>query len=117
MSVWTHVAAIVRVDALRIPGFRDPNVANHFSRVPMGSEGGLTVEVVTNPDTSHMSAYTVAIFGDLRDYHESQSIIDWLNERCNALPDRGGFVRQASAEVWTEGQEPVLWRYKDPKDS
>lgn len=129
MSVWTHVAGVIRVDDIRmkdnLPDFdkligkeclfessiniwRDmENNPNDY--MPCGSEGTLQKSVWINPEKSDMAAYTISIFGDLRDYEEPQPIIDWFIKVC----DRFGWIRQATITVETEGQETLNYVYKN----
>lgn len=135
MSSWTHVAAIVRVDAFRI--FDDdiaPNWDAIFGKeclyrasrekwddamehpdkyLPMGSEGSLRKTVWTNPDLSHADAYTVSIFGDLRDYDSPETIIEWFKKIINSdVID----VRQACITV-TNYYSSMTWGYNFGKES
>ena len=129
MSVWTHVAGVIRVDDIRfdnyLPNFdkivgkeclfesseniwRDmENNPNDY--MPYGSEGTLQKSVWINPNKSDMAAYTISIFGDLRDYEEPQPIIDWFIKVC----DRFKCIRQAVITVETEGQETLNYVYKN----
>lgn len=69
MSVWTHVAGVIRVDCIRCiceqPEF---NKIFDACNIPMGSEGPLDFRVIENPEKDSLAAYTVVIFGDLRDF-------------------------------------------------
>lgn len=129
MSIWTHVAGVIRVDDISfdnyLPNFdkivgkeclfesseniwRDmENNPNDY--MPCGSEGTLQKSVWVNPDKSDIAAYTISVFGDLRDYKEPQSIIDWFIKVC----DKCGWIRQAVITVETEGLESVTWTWKD----
>lgn len=129
MSVWTHVAGIIRVDDIRMEDnlpdfdkligkeclFESPNeiwddcIKNPNDYMPCGSEGTLQKSVWINPEKSDMAAYTISIFGDLRDYEEPQPIIDWFIKVC----DRCGWIRQATITVETEGQETLNYVYKN----
>ena len=126
MSNWTHVAAIARIDDLRfdesIPDFeeifgrtlnhKDPlskweEAREHPEKfLPMGSEGSLNMSVWVNPDESCVAAYTVSIFGDLRDHDSPQEIVDWFT---NKIRDDNLMVRNACivAENWLCGS--VFW--------
>lgn len=75
----------------------------------MGGEGTLRCELWRNPDTHHMAAYTVMIFGDLRDYDTPQEIIDWFKKKVAKIP----MVRQAVITVELEGATPLTWNYAD----
>lgn len=122
MSNWTHVAAIARIDDLRfdesIPDFEeifgrtldseDPlskweEAREHPEKfLPMGSEGSLNMSVWVNPDESYVAAYTVSIFGDLRDHDNPQEIVDWFVKKVS---DDDLMVRNACivAENWLYG--------------
>ena len=130
MSIWSHVAAIVRVDDLRFPGESEPNWDDIFGKeclfdmhpevwddayehpekyLPMGSEGTLQKSVWVNPDKSCMAAYTVSIFGDLRDHTDVDGVINWfkdivINKVC---------TRQASITVENRAYPgmSITWTY------
>lgn len=132
MSSWLHVAAIVRVDSLRLPelcGLSEPSFEKIFGKerlwghlrethddyeanpdgyLPCGSEGSLRMNVWTDPDESHVAAYTVSIFGDLRDRDDPLEIINWFKEKCF-----GGkmYIRQAVIEVAGYCGDVIVWSY------
>ena len=117
MSNWTHVAAVFRIDTLRFfdttPDFdkvfgkeclwESPNEIwndaenNPNDYLPMGSEGSLRKLVWINPNTSSASAYTVTVFGDLRDHDSIGKILEWFQEKCSGL-----WIRQAVITVENE---------------
>lgn len=127
MSCWTHVAAIVRVDGFRIfDDYIGPDWDALFGKeclwaasrdkwhdamehpdkyLPMGSEGSLRKTVWTNPNPSYAAAYTVSIFGDLRDYDSPETIIEWFKKIVNS---DSLDVRQACITV-TNGYESKVW--------
>lgn len=132
MSCWTHVAAIVRVDSFRIFEDFDDQIEPDWDAIfgkeclflasrekwedamehpdkylPMGSEGSLRKTVWVNPDRSHAAAYTVSIFGDLRDYDRPETIIEWFKEIINSVAID---VRQACITV-TNGYSSMVWGY------
>ncbi len=111
MSIWTHVAAVIRVDCFRYPNEDRFNFDNfvgkeiHFKDdeekwdyaeehkdefMPFGSEGGLTKVIWENPDKNAVPSYTITIFGDLRDYNELDEIIEWFKRVCDKF-----HIRQA----------------------
>jgi len=108
MSIWTHVAAVIRVDALRLAGFpKGRDLLTALAKdLPCGSEGPLEYTIRVNPEHHHLAAYVVTIFGDLRNYGSAQPVIDWLQEVT-----RGQMVRQGLAEISVEGHEPVRLRH------
>lgn len=131
MSVWTHVAGIIRVDSIRpleneldfdkILGkewdfndmWDDEPIYTEYTTfpdrfMPCGSEGSLHKHIWINPDKQDISSYTVSVFGDLRDYDNAQSIIDWFEGCCNKL-----WVRQATIIVDISGQKTVNYTYKN----
>ena len=126
MSNWTHVAGIIRVDDLRL-GDKDLDFEDLIGReilyespfeewenadkyperyLPIGSEGSLQMSVWANPDKSDLAAYTVSIFGDLRDHDNAQEIIDWFKKTCEKF-----LVRNAVIVVENERNGQVSWTY------
>ena len=120
MSVWTHVAGTIRYDAFRIPGAPDQNPSswigetdlyhenNPDSTMPRGSEGSLNYKCTENPNTSSLAAYTVAIWGDLRDYYNVDEIREWLESITE-----GRLVRQGVITCHVEGQRSVLFEHTE----
>jgi hypothetical protein len=103
MSQWTHVAGMIRVDAMRsvIPArvtdvedvigysyyydwdsddLHKVENASTGPSVPIGSEGPIQYSVNVNPHLPSLAAYDVAVWGDLRDFGEESvgQIGDWL---------------------------------------
>lgn len=121
MSVWTHVAGVIRVDSIRglMPAPKFDKIfikrlwgdTNMDCNMPMGTEGSLDFRIIENPDKDCMAAYTVVIFGDLRDYGADNipDIKDWW-ERVLAEFD---IVRQAVLQIRPEDGEPVILEYKE----
>ena len=124
MSRWTHVAGVVRIDDL--PFLKATAWDAYFGKqclwnddcwedarkhpeeyLPMGSEGTLHSQLWVNPDTRAMAAYTLMVFGDLRDYDTPQEIIDWFKKKVFGIP----LVRQAVITVELEGATPLTWTY------
>lgn len=126
MSNWTHVAGIVRVDGLRLAGMDEPNFDELFGKeleyegdwedyelhselyLPAGSEGSLKKSVWVNPDESYIAAYTVSIFGDLRDHDDPNEIVEWFKEKLKNV-----LVRNATITVENERNGTVNWTWKD----
>lgn len=125
MSNWTHVAGIIRVDDLRLGedlDFEDligreilyespfeewENIDKYPERyLPTGSEGSLQMSVWTNPDKSDLAAYTVSIFGDLRDHDNAQEVVDWFKKICDKF-----LVRNAVIVVENERNGQISWTY------
>ncbi len=117
MSQWTHVAAVIRFDSLRIDSeiekkFKpDLGVTCTFEseekewdacNVPKGSEGSLQHHTWENPHTHSLSAYTCMIWGDLRDYNNITEIVTYLNRITDEK-----LVRQLSGVIQVEGGDTI----------
>lgn len=130
MSTWTHVAAVVRIDDFRfsddqpIPDWDEifgkecryrssrevwDDCEKHPEKyLPCGSEGTLRKTAWVNPDSHQITAYTVTIFGDLRDYENLDEIIVWFKGIIES--DKIG-IRQAVITA-TNGYETKTWAYE-----
>lgn len=123
MSVWAHVNGSVRVDSIRMLGKPDFSKifikslwddTNSNCNMPEGSEGSLDFRVIENPDKDSLSAYTVSIFGDLRDYSKDrlQDIKDWFERVLKEC----GMIRQAILQIDFEDDDKVyILSLKDDK--
>lgn len=134
MSNWTHVSGIIRVDSFRLdplePDFWEKTIgkecrwdspkevwyeaSDHGERfMPMGSEGSLHMEVWENPDESHVDAYTVSIFGDLRDHDDGPyeaKVIEWFHKACDRI-EEVFCVRNAVIEVCNDWNGAATWSW------
>ena len=128
MSIWTHVAAIIRIDTIKGLGIGPQNkeelekvlgpVARFNSSdedwnsctLPRGSEGSLEYVIWENEDEHCVSAFTVSVFGDLRDYDEIESIEKWFNEFCGKF---SGWIRQAVCLAEVEYGATKVFQYKE----
>lgn len=124
MSNWTHVAGIIRIDAIRCMEEKidfDALIGKEYDweschdtwinpeeYMPMGSEGSLDKHIWINPDKSCVAAYTVSIFGDLRDHDDPQEIIDWFKSICNKC-----WVRNATIVAENERNGTLSWTWED----
>ena len=122
MSLWTHVAGLIRIDDLRVYGLpakdsiEDCFIANTWHKpnengnLPTGSEGSLDVEIIRRKHDGQEYMVTVALWGDLRSYgnKEAETIKDWWKQIPEKLGD-GRWIRQAVLEVnCEEGLEYTL---------
>lgn len=138
MSIWTHVAGIIRVDGLRIDDDYNPDwdkiigkelncedpkvvrkirsdyIKNPETFMPCGSEGSLKKVIWENPDKSSLAGYTVSIFGDLRDYSDLVKIEKWFTKVCSKLWIRDAVIT-ADCELgsrftayWDEAKEKLV---------
>lgn len=131
MSQWTHVCGCIRYDALRLAGmpystiedikklvgnpvsFDDPEKKWDECNVPLGSEGSIQFVFWSNPSPNSLSAFTVAVFGDLRDFGKDDvpKIREWFNK---VTTGKGVMVRSAIVEICVEyEEEPIILRYVD----
>ena len=102
MSIWTHVAGVIRIDGLdedfnwdellgKEVGYNDSydvweDAGSHPNEyMPCGSEGSLEKSIWKNPDEHCLAAYTVSVFGDLRDYDDLDAIVKWFEQVCKKL--------------------------------
>lgn len=98
MSNWTHVAGIIRVDDLaRCLGKKPLNFQKLIDDLPSGSEGPLQMSVWVNPAKSCLFSYVISIFGDLRDHHSAEEIVEWFKKTCDKFT-----VRDAAVTVRNE---------------
>ena len=135
MSVWTHVAGIIRVDGLRIDNNAEPDWDKIIGRemnwedpheiwadhhedpeafMPCGSEGSLKKVIWENPNKSSLASYTVSIFGDLRGYSDLAEIKKWFTKVCSELWVRNAVIT-AECELgsrftarWDEAKEELV---------
>lgn len=132
MSNWTHVAGVVRVDSFRFIDselnfdeifgkedlFESPEevwedaTENPDGYLPMGSEGSLHKSIWVNPDKSQFCSYTVTIFGDLRDHHDPDEIIEWFKKKCKPL-----YIRNAVITVSNERNGTKTYTYTYEEES
>lgn len=123
MSQWTHVAATIRFDALRMAGMPAPALgitctyesdenAWDLCNVPCGSEGSLQYHVWENPSPNDLAAYTSMIWGDLRDYDDVAEITEYLDKVT-----QGQMIRQGVVEIEVERRDVVVLRYDCDENS
>ena len=129
MSQWTHVCGCIRYDALRIAGmpfntiesikelignpvsYEDSQEKWDICNVPCGSEGSIQFVFWQNPQLNHAAAFTVGVFGDLRDFglEDVCKIKEWFNK---VTKTKGVMVRNAILEICVEFREPIILRYE-----
>lgn len=91
MSQWTHIAGVIRIDAIRHGNGRDMqqhkalkelfrtwsygdrNSKRAKCNVPYGSEGSIQVKIVPGEEDS-LAAYAILLWGDLRDFGDAEDI-------------------------------------------
>lgn len=131
MSIWTHVAAIIRIDSIKgfvgmgpqskeelekvlgpVAKFNGNDEVRNSCTLPCGSEGSLQYAIWENEDEHDISAFTVSVFGDLRDYDETEPIEKWFNEFCGKFP----LIRQAICVAEVESGETKVFQYKEENE-
>lgn len=131
MSVWTHVAGIIRYDDLRsitpeslllfkykkalgiTCDFEDSEEMNELCNVPCGTEGSLQWNLTENPHIDDLAAYIVTIWGDLRDYDDLDEIKAWF-ERC--VIGEHFLVRNAVLHAKVEYGPERIWVIESDQD-
>jgi len=118
MSVWTHIAGIIRIDQLPLgPQMTEKEVEKLVSTgSPEGSEGGLTIrahrtQVLTRAGGPLCWGF-VSAAGDLRDFGSSDlpKVTKWLEDVVGRLTARFGvLIRQAIFLVEPEDAQPVVY--------
>lgn len=77
--------------------------------LPLGSEGSIKYQLIENPDNSDISAYTIPIWGDLRDYDDAEYIESWFYDACNKI----GRIRSAVLNIDVSGKLQKNISYKN----
>ena len=128
MSNWTHVAGVIRVDDMRVSWVKPLDFESLIGKeiqlgypmevfedaekhpekyLPMGSEGSLQMTVWENPDKNSIDAYTITIFGDLRDHDNPQEIVEWFKNVCGKFTVRNATIIAENEEFgianWCSG--------------
>lgn len=137
MSQWLQVAAIARIDDFRENSVSVEEATEMFEKIfgkecswehgdfedafnhpenylPMGSEGSLTMSVWVDPDISSLAAYTVSIFGSLRDRNseDADEIIDWFKNKVSSV-----LTRNAIIDIGVEFDSHKVWVYTSESEA
>ncbi len=110
---FSSIADIIKLVGQPV-SFDDPEQTWDKCDVPCGSEGSIQFVFWTNPSVNSASAYTVGVFGDLRDFgkEDVSKIKDWFNRVT--LEEKGVMVRNAIIEICVEGEkEPIIFRHRN----
>lgn len=81
--------------------------------VPCGSEGSIQFVFYESPDMSSIAAYTVAVWGDLRDFgskEDIETVKKWFN---SVTKGEGVMVRNAILEIDIDGKDHTILRHED----
>lgn len=124
MSIWTHVAGLIRIDCLPPPigpvdeivdqalrdafgntfVYQDPKDAWDACNVPCGSEGSVQYSIgrTRHEKSMSMSWGVVAVYGDLRDYEDLDAIYQWIWDSTKKLFPQGIGVRAVAVKLECE---------------
>jgi len=125
VSIWTHIAGVIRVDQLLI-NTRQLTEEEMIHLValgaPVGSEDGLafTASKTQSIDGAGFSLCWghVSFGGDLRDYgFEDVKLLktQWLEKIPNRLKVHSAAIRQAIVLVEPEDHDAIMYVYNDPE--
>jgi hypothetical protein len=126
MSIWTHVVGAIRIDAMAFrcrPSVKDIEKIlgsalikgqGEKPRLPLGSEGSLAYSIHVYNKEANMPWAVLTVWGDLRDYDNTQEIRKWWRTTLCDLNTRNAYaplytVRDAILRVWVEGKRPHVW--------
>ncbi len=127
MSMWTHVNGNIRLDEFgehsvdkiksimgkmyvyrpELSGLSESDFSSDTNEItlPFGSEGSLLYSVVANKDVSSLPAYSISIWGDLRDYDTDTvrgEIIPWFKNLLLTFKSAYMIMRNAMIEIEVE---------------
>lgn len=115
MSIWAHVAGIIRIDSMArcLRHVDKPNLGvictwesdDDETTIPSGSEGSLRWSFEETGSKSSLSWGNIHISGDLRDFDNSQEIIDWVKE---VTKSDEWWVRQAVITIDIECYDTII---------
>jgi len=124
MSIWTHVAGVIRIDGFNSKTKEDfekilgkeinweddwDDLRLKYNKfLPNGSEGSLNFTVWENPEENSLDCNTITIFGDLRDYDNIKEIEEWFKE---ILYNSGLMIRQAIIAIECEDGRNKIVHY------
>lgn len=125
MSIWTHVAGMIRVDSIfpkgipslgRTCDFDSPQSEWDLCDVPCGSEGSLFWRFENTQRGNSLSRGHFSIWGDLRSYENPDEVLAWLNTLPEILRDAGFGIRQAVVQCEVENQGAHLFHFEHSED-
>jgi hypothetical protein len=110
MSIWTHIAAIIRVDSVgHIVGVPDGTVEVGIksivkqSPIPSGTEGPAHWRFMRIESEYSPVFGNIVFWGDLRDYDDAVEIQEWLHDIIKTLESGGLGVRGFAGSIEVEG--------------
>ncbi len=147
MSQWTHVAGVIRYDAVQmLTGMQDRELVTELAqrfggepwdyntktphprspaedRIPAGSEGSIQYRIELTGDASHLSRVTVVFWGDLRDFEDADvatRLKPWLGRVIDVpFAHKPGIcgVRQGVFQAVVEYGPVYIWRVIESPDN
>ena len=128
MSVWTHVAGVVRYDLINVIGiakepefhqykWSDSDSKRDACNVPLGSEGSLTVNKHDVYRNKNQAFITYSFSGDLRDYGYEDDHVAFEKWLASLIPnDDLVWISQAVFQVHYEDRDGLV-TYQFDQDS
>lgn len=116
MSQWTHIAGLIRYDAIRTmpiipPSQFEPTIFLANVKPPTGSEGPLQWDVNETPMQAALAAYAVSFWGDLRDFGSPEDVMEVV-DYFQAIV-KGRAVRQGCFTIEVEYGPTTTYTYQD----
>jgi hypothetical protein len=129
MSQWTHINGSIRIDYLQLENpdkeiIEDikkhfGNICDFYSNremwkncnVPLGSEGSVQYDVQLTGDAHSLARVRIQIWGDLRNYENTEEIIEWIKQATKELIIRDGVI-----QIDVESKEKTILIWNDDKD-
>lgn len=129
MSIWTHVAGIVRIDSFDI--IPDETFVEKIGNIikwespswewdlaekkpelftPFGREGGINYNIIENQEKGSIDKYCVTFYGDLRDYDDINAIENWFEK---ILYESEFMIRDAVLSIDLEFGEKRIVSYNE----
>ena len=74
-------------------------------KLPRGSEGSIQYKIITNFDTESVTAFDIAIWGDLRSFgvDETHNIQRWFYNLCSELEENKDFTCVRMGVIYLTG--------------
>lgn len=106
MSVWTHLNSSLRIDSLR---HLMPDAEQRLRKCIEENmiEGGLTYELWVNPQVNALAAFTLNIFGDLRDFDNDKAIEEFFQAIIDFTIKNSMCFRNSIIEIDVETHEHI----------
>lgn len=86
-------------------GYKEWKRITKVCKLPRGSEGSIQYKIITNFDTESITAFDIAIWGDLRDFgvDETHNIQRWFYNLCAELERNTEFSGVRMGTIFIKG--------------